>query len=148
PRRREDDAADRARPAAADVGARSSPSRKEPMKLLLTSAGVKNKSIEDALVDLLGKPIPEAAALCVTTAAYPMSNGAEMAHRIISGSASTPMTELGWKSVGVLELTALPTIDEDVWVSSVRRTDALLVGGGDPLYLAYWMRGSGLADLF
>ena len=118
------------------------------MKLLLTSAGVKNKSIEDALVDLLGKPIPEAAALCVPTAAYPISNGAEMAHRIISGSASTPMTELGWKSVGVLELTALPTIGEDVWVSSVRRTDALLVGGGDPLYLAYWMRGSGLADLF
>ncbi len=29
----------------------------------------------------------------------------------------------------------------------VRETDALLVGGGDPLYLCYWMRQSGLADL-
>jgi len=46
------------------------------MKLLLTSAGVKNASIRNALVDLLGKPIEEASALCVPTAVYPMSNGA------------------------------------------------------------------------
>ena len=30
----------------------------------------------------------------------------------------------------------------------VQETDALLVGGGDVLYLRYWMRRSGLADLF
>lgn len=116
------------------------------MKLLLTSAGVKNASIRNALVDLLGKPIEEASALCVPTAVYPMSNGAEMAYRIITGSASTPMTELGWKSVAVLELTALPSIDEEVWVPLVDEVDALLVAGGDPLYLAHWMRRSGLAD--
>ncbi len=29
----------------------------------------------------------------------------------------------------------------------MQQTDALLVGGGDPLYLCYWMRQSGLADL-
>jgi dipeptidase E len=116
------------------------------MKLLLTSAGVKNASIRNALVDLLGKPIEEASALCVPTAMYPMSNGAEMAYRIITGSASTPMTELGWKSVAVLELTALPSIDEEVWVPLVDEVDALMVAGGDPLYLAHWMQRSGLAD--
>jgi dipeptidase E len=116
------------------------------MKLLLTSAGVKNTSIRDALVGLLGKPVEESDALCIPTAVYPMSNGAEMAYRVISGSASTPMTELGWKSLGVLELTALPTIDEAAWVPSVQETDALLVSGGDPLYLSHWMRTSGLAD--
>ena len=57
------------------------------------------------------------------------------------------MCELGWKSLGVLELTALPSIDEELWVPMVQETDVLLVGGGDPLYLAYWMRQSGLADL-
>jgi dipeptidase E len=57
------------------------------------------------------------------------------------------MCELGWKSLGVLELTALPSIDEDRWVPLVRETDVLLVGGGDALYLCYWMRQSGLADL-
>ena len=57
------------------------------------------------------------------------------------------MTELGWKSVGVLELTALPSIDKERWVTWVRETDVLLVNGGDALYLCYWMRQSGLADL-
>ena len=57
------------------------------------------------------------------------------------------MCELGWKSVGVLELTALPSIDEERWVPTVRETDVLLVNGGDPMYLCHWMRESGLADL-
>ena len=57
------------------------------------------------------------------------------------------MCELGWKSLGVLELTALPSIDKERWVRWVRETDVLLVNGGDPLYLCYWMRQSGLADL-
>ena len=57
------------------------------------------------------------------------------------------MTELGWKSVGVLELTALPSIDEARWVSWVEDADVLLVNGGDALYLGHWMRESGLADL-
>jgi hypothetical protein len=43
------------------------------MKLLLTSAGVKNTSIHDALVDLLGKPIAESSALCIPTAMYAMA---------------------------------------------------------------------------
>ncbi len=47
----------------------------------------------------------------------------------------------------MLELTALPSIDEALWVSVVRETDVLLVNGGDPQYLCYWMRQSGLADL-
>ncbi len=37
------------------------------MKLLLTSAGVKNASIHDALVSLLGKPVADATALCIPT---------------------------------------------------------------------------------
>ena len=57
------------------------------------------------------------------------------------------MSELGWKSLGVLELTALPSIDKERWVSWVRETDVLLVNGGDALYLCHWMRQSGLADL-
>ena len=116
------------------------------MKLLLTSAGIKNTSIHNALVDLLGKPVAESSALCIPTAAYAMG-GPGVAWQLITGQASTPLCELGWKSLGVLELTALPSIDEDHWVPLVQETDALLVGGGDALYLCYWMRQSGLADL-
>ena len=118
------------------------------MRLLLTSAGIKNASIRDALVDLLGKPIAESSALCIPTAAYghPLKPG--VAWGFISGQEPrTPMCELGWKSLGVLELTALPSIDEEQWVPLVQATDVLLVGGGDALYLSHWMRQSGLADL-
>jgi dipeptidase E len=119
------------------------------VKLLLTSAGVKNPSIHDALVELLGKPISEASALCIPTAGYghPHVGPGEKVWQFISGRAGNPMTELGWKSVGVLELTALPSIDEERWVPLVRETDVLLVAGGDALYLHHWMRESGLADL-
>ena len=117
------------------------------MKFLLTSAGIKNTSIHNALVDLLGKPIAESNALCIPTAIYPFSVGPSMAYRFISGSTTSPLTELGWKSLGVLELTALPSIDAAIWAPLVRDVDVLLVNGGDPLYLCYWMRQSGLAEL-
>ena len=119
------------------------------MKLLLTSAGIKNASIQDALLDLLGKPIAESSALCIPTASYghPYA-GPPRAWEFISGrEPQCPMVELGWKSMGVLELTALPSIDEELWVPLVEDTDVLLVNGGDSLYLCHWMRESGLADL-
>jgi dipeptidase E len=119
------------------------------MKFLLTSAGVTNTSIHDSLVDLLGKPIAECDALCIPTASYghPMA-GPGRAWAFISGrEPRTPMCELGWKSLGVLELTALPSIETERWVQWVREADVLLVNGGDALYLCHWMRQSGLADL-
>ena len=119
------------------------------MKLLLTSAGVKNGSIKNALVDLLGKPIADSSALCIPTAQYghPMVGPGTGAWRFISGNSHLPMVDLGWKSVGVLELTALPSIDAERWVPLVRETDVLLVAGGDALYLCHWMRQSGLAEM-
>jgi dipeptidase E len=118
------------------------------MKLLLTSAGIKNASIRKALLDLLNKPLAECSALCIPTASYAIPNGPIMAWNFISGQEpECPMCELGWKSLGVLELTALPSLDKKLWVPMVQETDVLLVNGGDPLYLSYWMRQSGLADL-
>jgi dipeptidase E len=119
------------------------------MKLLLTSAGIKNASIHAALVDLLGKPIEESDALCVPTALYghPYA-GPRQAWRCISGrETGTPTVGLGWKSMGVLELTALPSLDPERWVPLVRATDVLLVEGGDAAYLCHWVRASGLGDL-
>ena len=71
--------------------------------------------------------------------------------RCAASSAGVPpwggMTSMGWKSLGVLELTALPSIGEERWVPWVREADVLLVDGGDATYLCHWMRQSGLADL-
>jgi dipeptidase E len=117
------------------------------MKLLLTSAGIKNTSIHEALLELLDKPIAESSALCIPTATHVMAKP-ELAWNFISGQEPRcPMCELGWKSVGVLELTALPTTGKEKWVPVVQETDVLLVNGGDPMYLCYWMLESGLADL-
>lgn len=119
------------------------------MRLLLTSAGVTNDSIRDALVELLGRPIGDCNALCIPTAMYghPWVGPGVKTWEFISGQSENPMVDLGWKSVGVLELTALPSIGEDRWVPQVRKADVLLVSGGDAVYLCHWMRQCGLADL-
>jgi len=118
------------------------------VKLLLTSAGIKNPSINDAMLDLLGKPIAECDALCIPTASYGHApGGIHGAYRFITGQATTPMCELGWNSLGILELTALPTLDRKLWLPLVEEIDVLLVNGGDSLYLAHHMLESGLVEL-
>ena len=119
------------------------------MKLLLTSGGVTNPSIHAALVNLLGKPASEADALCIPTAAYahPWA-GPRAAWNFISGrNTVNAMCSLGWKSLGVLELTTLPSLDPALWHKWVQQADVLLADGGDSLYLCHWMRESGLAEL-
>src|ERR1043165_1885919 len=119
------------------------------MKLLLTSGGVTNPSIHDALVDMLGKPIAECHALCIPTAqwGHPMCGPVSVRNFIAAGAEFQYLSGLGWSSLGVLELTALPTIGTDRWIPWVRQADVLLVDGGDATYLYHWVRESGLADL-
>jgi dipeptidase E len=115
------------------------------LRFLLTSSGVTNPSIEHALVDLLGKPIADSSALCIATGMYPFRGGPMGAYRFIGGEASPRLTGLGWKSLGILELTALPSVEAENWMADVHDSDAVLVWGGDVFYLARWMRESGLA---
>lgn len=117
------------------------------MKLLLTSAGISNGSIRKALVDLLGKPIEESKALFIPTAIYGIMGGAQIIRKVICGTLGDPFCEAGWKSLGLLELTALPTMKKELWVPMLQDTDALLAGGGDCQYLCYWMQQSGLKEI-
>ena len=116
------------------------------MKLLLTSGGITNATIEAELVRLLGKPIAQASALVIPTAqwGHPMC-GPESVRRVIVGEPA--FVGLGFKSVGALELSALPSIGADRWQPWVREADVLLVDGGDATYLNHWMRESGLLAL-
>jgi dipeptidase E len=113
------------------------------MRALLTSSGIHNPTIRDALERLLGKPIAESNALFVPTAMYSFPGSSYWVWRALTGPDALP--NLGWKSVGLLELSVLPSIEESAWVPMVRDADALLFWGGDPLFLAGWMRRSGLA---
>src|SRR5512144_1199050 len=62
-------------------------------------------------------------------------------------SLARPWAKLGWKSLGIVELTALPSIGKQRWEPWVRQADVLLVNGGDALYPCLWTRQSGLANL-
>lgn len=120
------------------------------MRLLLTSAGVRNQTIRDALLKLLGRPIEECVALCIPTAMYghPYGGPGQNVWKFVAGRSEQPMVDLGWRSVGMIELTALPSINREQWVPLIRDADVLLVSGGDALYLSHWIRESGLLDLF
>ncbi|UNK72348.1 Type 1 glutamine amidotransferase-like domain-containing protein [Microbacterium sp. H1-D42] len=119
------------------------------MKLLLTSGGVTNTSIQEELERMLGKPVADANALVVPTAqwGHPMCGPLSARGTVAGIPPWGGMTALGWKSVGMLELTALSSIGAERWIPWVRDADALLVDGGDATYLCHWMRESGLAGL-
>jgi dipeptidase E len=117
------------------------------MKYLLTSSGISNPSINDALVELLGKPISESSALFIPTGMYPFPGGGQQVRNAICGTSNNPLCELRWKSLGILELTALPSVQRESWVPALEETDALLVYGGNVLYLCHWLRESGVAGL-
>ena len=93
------------------------------MKLLLTSGGVTNASIRDALVEMLGKPIADATALCIPTAqwGHPMCGPTSVRGFVTGLPPWGGMTSMEWKSLGILELTALPTIGAERWVPWVGR---------------------------
>ncbi|AZC13077.1 Type 1 glutamine amidotransferase-like domain-containing protein [Microbacterium sp. ABRD28] len=120
------------------------------MRLLLTSGGVTNPTIRTALVEMLGKPIEESDALVIPTAqwGHPLCSP-QTARRTVAARSpgESALTGLGWRSLGMLELTALPSIDRDRWVPWVREADALLVDGGEAVFLTHWLRESGLADI-
>lgn len=112
------------------------------MKLLLTSAGLSNDSIRDALTGLLGRPTDQCSAVQIPTAIYGLPEG-------LSGA--TEMTRywdaLGWQDMATLELTALPSLPEHLWRPQLEAVDAILVAGGNSGYLSYWFHQSGFATL-
>lgn len=115
------------------------------MKALLTSSGITNPTLRAALEELMGKPVTEASALLVATGILPFDVGPEMVVKLIRGEVGNGLATLGWKSLGLLELTALPTLGPEAWRPALEAADVLLVWGGDPMYLAHWLRESGVA---
>lgn len=113
------------------------------MDYLLTSGGVQNPSIHNALREMLRKPIEECHAIAITTASYALGRGTDLAVNFIQGKDEAPMVDLGWKSVGLLELSAVSVIDSAIWQPAVEQADVILVNGGDPLFLHHWFVESG-----
>lgn len=117
------------------------------MDYLLTSGGIQNPSIHKALREMLRKPIEECHAIAITTASYALGRGTDLAVNFIQGKDEAPMVDLGWKSVGLLELSAVSVIDSAIWQPAVEQADVILVNGGDPLFLYHWFVESGFDRL-
>lgn len=117
------------------------------MDYLLTSGGIQNPSIHNALREMLRKPIEECHAIAITTASYALGRGTDLAVNFIQGKDEAPMVDLGWKSVGLLELSAVSVIDPAIWQPAVEQADVILVNGGDPLFLHHWFVESGFDRL-
>ena len=119
------------------------------MKLLLTSGGITNPSIHRALERLLGKPVGECDALLVPTAqwGHPLC-GPQSARGFVAGIPPWGgLATAGWRRLGMLELTALPSLETERWRVWVDAADVLLVDGGEATYLTHHLRASGLANL-
>ncbi|MEI7478713.1 MAG: Type 1 glutamine amidotransferase-like domain-containing protein [Actinomycetes bacterium] len=117
------------------------------MKLLLTSNGISNATIRTGLVDLLGKPIEESSALLVVSGMHPFAGGSTRVVDLIKGTSANKLCGIGWKSLGLLEPTALASVRREVLSEELAQADALLVFGGHVAFLAHWMRQCGLAEL-
>jgi len=109
------------------------------MKLLLTSAGISNKSIADALLELSGKATKEIRLAFVPTAA-----------NVEEGDKGWLIDDLGnckkqgYASVDIVDFSA---ISRDMWEKRLREANVLLFGGGNTFHLMYYLEKSGLKDL-
>lgn len=108
------------------------------MKLLLTSSGITNKSIEEALLDLLGKPFKNSNITFIPTAANVEKDSAEWLEEDINN-----FRKLGFKELEIIDIS---TVDKEIWHESFKNADVLVFGGGNVKYLLDWMELSGVTD--
>ena len=108
------------------------------MKLLLTSAGLRNETLRQTLRDLLGKPFASANVVYVPTAsvAVPGDHGWFVADL-------NRLYGLGWREFDVLELNGLP---RRLVLDRLLNADVIYVQGGNHYHLARSITGNGLAD--
>lgn len=106
------------------------------MKLLLTSAGITNKSIAKALIDLIGKPASEISVLFIPTAANTVEGDKGW---LIDNLDDFKKQE--YKSIDILDIAGVP---EKVWRPRMETADLICFGGGNEQYLAKVMRESGV----
>lgn len=109
------------------------------MKLLLTSAGLKNDSITKALFDLVGKKPEDTNIVFIPTA-----SNAEPGDKswVIEGLVN--IKKQNFKQIEIVDLAAVP---ESVWRPKFEEADVLFFDGGATFYLMEWINKSGLAKI-
>lgn len=109
------------------------------MKLLLTSAGLSNKSISDALLDLAGKSFSRLKLAFVPTAA-----NVEAGDKGWFISDLVNCQKLGFAQIDIVDISAIP---EDMWRPRLEEADILFFEGGNDYHLLHWLFESGLKKM-
>ncbi len=109
------------------------------MKLLLTSNGLCNKTIANALLDLLGKPFSKSKLAFIPTAA-----NVEAGDKWWFIDDLSNCKKQGFSKIDIVDISA---IDKNLWLPRLEEADILLFSGGNTFHLMYWLNKSGLADL-
>lgn len=109
------------------------------MKLLLTSSGNTNKSIENALLELLEKPFNKAGAVFIPTAANVEKDISGWLEQDING-----FRKLGFKSFNIIDISK---VKKDIWLPVFEKADVLVFGGGSSKYLLEWIAKSGAKEV-
>jgi len=107
------------------------------MKFLLTSSGLSNISIEQALLGLVGKAAHQISVVFVPTAANLVEDDKSWLVRNYAD-----FLKLGLRSFDIVDIAAMP---RENWYKRFEAADVLCFGGGDEQYLAKVMRESGVA---
>ena len=108
------------------------------MRLLLTSSGITNKSIEKALLELLEKPFEKSHLVFVPTAA-----NVEKGDKTWLVNDMNNFRKLGFASFDVIDISV---VSKDIWLPSFRKADVLVFGGGNVKYLSDWIKKLDLKD--
>ena len=109
------------------------------MKLLLTSSGLTNKSITNALFSLVGKKPEETTVVFVPTA-----SNVEEGNKDWLINDLLNLKNQNFKSI---EITDISAVDESIWKPSFKRADVLFFEGGNTYYLMEWLNKTGLTKI-
>jgi dipeptidase E len=109
------------------------------MKLLLTSGGITNKSIEKAFLELTEKPFSE-----LNLAFIPTASNIETGHKNWLIKDLDKCLELGFKEVDIIDISAIP---KEIWLPRLEKADVFFIEGGNTFHLMNWIEKSGLKEL-
>lgn len=111
------------------------------MRALLTSQMIHNKSIADALADLLGKPFGEARVAYIITA----HNGASGDKSWLAENIHS-LYNLGWNKFYMIDIAGMNGLTPELWMGQLEEVDVVVMGGGNNPFLSYWLEKTGLID--
>jgi len=109
------------------------------MKLLLTSAGLRNQTIVKALDELVGKPLDQLKVAFIPTAA-----NLEEGDKGWLIDDLRRLSFLNFKEIDIVDISAVP---KEIWLARLKNADVFFVEGGNTYHLMHWFNKSGLSKV-